>query len=209
MSKRPINMSRRAAIVDVAVVLTVAGGYVVAEALGVRKLWSYLGAAFALLAFGLFVWRRRPDTWRDLGFRTDNLRAAAPRVGIVTLAFAAVLAIWALALHHRIWSQQSTLLLALYPVWALVQQGVFQGVLHRRLIMLLSSRWAPTVLTALAFGAVHWGNPRLVALTLCAGTAWALLYRAWPNVWLLGASHSLLAALAYPAVIGDIPLSRF
>ena len=49
---------------------------------------------------------------------------------------------------------------------------------------------------------------RLLALTFLAGIMWSLLYRRWPNLWLLAGSHSILAALAYPLLLGDAPLSR-
>jgi membrane protease YdiL (CAAX protease family) len=202
-------MSRRAAITDIAVVLLVALSYVVLEALHVPKRWSYAGAGVALIAFGLFIWRRRPDSWRDLGFRTDNLRTAVVPIGLITLGFATALIVWALVAHRMAWSRESTLLLLLYPAWALVQQGVFQGILHRRLAAVWPSAWGPVLTTALAFAAVHWGNGLLVGLTLGAGLAWSVLYRYWPNLWLLAIAHSVLAALAYPAVLGDAPLSRF
>ncbi len=203
------SVSRRAAIIDVVVVLSVVGAYVALETLEVRKRWSYGCAAVAFVALGLYVCRYRPDSWRDLGFRWDNLRAAAVPICGVTIAFAAALVIWALVLHRAPWSKQSTLLLLLYPVWALVQQGVFQGILHRQLATLWHCGWAPVLATSLAFAAVHWGNGLLVVLTFCAGLAWSLLYQRWPNLWLLAASHSVLAALAYPAVLADAPLSRF
>jgi hypothetical protein len=203
------TMSRRAAITDASIVLTVAAAYIVMESCRVPKRWSYSLVAVLFVAFGMFVWRQRTDTWHELGFRSDNLREAVLPIAVTSVLFSAALAVWAFTLHRPLWSKQSTLLLALYPVWALVQQGVFQGVLHRRLAFLWPSGWAPVVITALAFSSVHWGNGLLVALTLCAGLAWSTLYRFWPNIWLLAASHSVLAALAYPAVLGDAPLSRF
>ncbi len=207
--ENPAKLSHCAAIIEVAVVLLVAVTYVALESLRVPKRWSYGAAALALIAFGVFVWRRRPDTWQDLGFRVDNLRSCTLPIGLTTLAFATALVVWALALHRAPWSKQSSLLLCLYPPWALVQQGVFQGVLHRRLTVLCSSAWMPVIVTGMAFGAVHWGNTLLVGLTVCAGLAWSTLYRFWPNLFLLAASHSILAALAYPALLGDAPLSRF
>jgi hypothetical protein len=202
-------MSRGAAIIDAAIVLTVAAIFVAMESCHVPKRWSYLLMAVLLVAFGGWVWRRHTDTWRGLGFRRDNLRRAALPIGLTTVLFATALGIGAFTLHRPLWSKESALLLALYPAWALIQQGVFQGILHRRLAFLWPSGWAPVLITALAFSAVHWGNSLLVALTFGAGLAWSALYRFWPNLWLLGASHSLLAALAYPSVLGDAPMSRF
>jgi membrane protease YdiL (CAAX protease family) len=205
---RPEARSRRTAIIDVSTVLSVAAIYVLLESCGVPKRWSYALVAVLLVAFGLVLWGRGTETWRGIGFRTDNLRAAALPIGIATAGLGAALVVWALILDRSPWSRESVLLLVLYPAWALIQQGVFQGILHRRLAFLWPSGWAPVLVTALAFAAVHWGNDLLVALALGAGLTWSMLYRFWPNLWLLGASHSFLAALAYPAVLGDAPLAR-
>ena len=73
--------------------------------------------------------------------------------------------------------------------------------------------WGPeavqVLVTAAAFASVHFGNRVLTGLTFTAGLCWSALYRRWPNLWLLAASHSILAALAYPLVLADAPLSRF
>ena len=48
----------------------------------------------------------------------------------------------------------------------------------------------------------------MVALTFVGGIMWFILYRRWLNLWLLAGSQTILAALAYPLVLGDAPLSR-
>jgi hypothetical protein len=202
------DTQKRIAIVDVSVVGGVSFMYVTLEALHVAKRWSFLAVGIALVVYALSVVHRRSDSWTDLGFRTDNLRAALLPFSTATLAAGLCIAVWA-AVHGRAhWGREVFILLALYPAWAVAQQVAFQGLLHRRLTVLLRSSMLQVLITASAFAAVHFGNPTLVALTFAAGVLWSLLYRRWPNVWLLGASHSILAALAYPLVLGDTPLSR-
>lgn len=74
--------------------------------------------------------------------------------------------------------------------------------------MLLPAPALQVLVTAAAFASVHIGNSTLVALTFVAGLMWSLLYRRWSNLWLLAGSQTILAALAYPLVLGDAPLSR-
>jgi len=109
---------------------------------------------------------------------------------------------------RAVWQPTMLVLLALYPVWALAQQFAFQGLLHRGLRVLVRVPALQVVLTAAAFASVHLGNVTLLALTFAAGVMWSLLYRRWPNLWLLAGSHSVLAALAYPLLLHDAPLSR-
>lgn len=99
-------------------------------------------------------------------------------------------------------------MLPLYPVWGVVQQLIFQGVVHRRLLLLVNHRGLAVLLTALAFALVHVGSWPLVGLTFAAGLAWSRLFQIYPNVWVLGLSHGVLAALVYPLVLGDNPLQR-
>jgi membrane protease YdiL (CAAX protease family) len=199
---------RRIALFDVALILGTAGVYVALEALSVPKRWSFAFMGIALLAYGLHVWRRGTDSWFGLGFRTDNLRAALVPIGTFTLIAAAGEVAFALAHGRSLWRSDLAFLLLLYPVWGIVQQAVFQGLLHRRLMVLIRLPFLQVFVTALAFAAVHAGNPVLLLLTFPAGLAWSALFRRWPNLWLLGLSHAFLAALTYPLVLGAAPLSR-
>ena len=201
-------MSRRQAVIDIAIVLTTCAVYVLMEALHVPKRWSFLAMGIALLAYACYLAARRSDSWREFGFRTDNLKAALLPTVLITLSGAAGVIAFGVLRGRTAWGSQALLLLALYPAWALAQQFTFQGVLHRRLMLLVRSPILQVFITAIAFASVHFGNPVLSALTFVAGLVWALLYRRYPNLWLLAASHSVLAALAYPLVLSYAPLSR-
>lgn len=201
-------MTRSAAVVDTAVIGGISLVYVVMEALHVQKRWSFVVVGVALLVYGVLIARQRTHSLRDLGFRLDNLRAGLLPVGICTLIASGGLIAWAVALGRPLLGNQILILLALYPIWATVQQLAFQGLLHRGLGVLLSAPTLQVLVTAAAFASVHIGNAILVALTFIAGVMWSLLYRRWPNLWLLAGSQTILAALAYPLVLGDAPISR-
>jgi uncharacterized membrane protein len=182
--------------------------YLGLELLKIPKRWSFLVAGMALAAYLTYLMLRRTHSWRDLGFRRDNLAASLLPIGVCTLVVGAGLVGFAAVQGRLVWRPAVLVLLALYPLWALAQQFAFQGLLHRGLKVLIHSPSLQVLITAAAFASVHVGNPTLVVLTFSAGIMWSLLYRRWPNLWLLAGSHSVLAALAYPLVLGDAPLTR-
>ncbi len=202
-------MMKRAALVDILIVIGVCAAYVLLEALHVPKRWSFLAMGFALLAYAGYLARRRTDSWHALGFRTDNLRTGLLPTVAITLAGGAGLIGFGLLHGRTSWGPSALVLLTLYPAWALAQQLAFQGVLHRRLMVLVRPGILQVLITATAFASVHFGNQVLMALTFAAGIVWSVLYRRWPNLWLLAGSHSVLAALAYPLVLAYAPLARF
>ena len=200
--------SRQNAIIDVLAVVGVSVGYVILEALQVPKRWSFVAIGVVLAVYAIYLIRRRTESWRALGFRTDNLREGLLPVGIVTLVAAAGLIGVAALRGAEVRLSDVLVLLALYPVWALVQQLAFQGLLHQRLTTLVRAPLLQVLITAAAFACVHFGNRVLMGLTFLGGIAWSVLYRRWPNLWLLAGSHTVLAALVYPLVLADAPLSR-
>jgi hypothetical protein len=201
-------MPRRIAIIDVTLVAGISLLYLSLESLHIPKRWSFLVAGAALLGYVVYLIRRRPHTWHELGFRRDNLAAGLIPIGVCTLVVGAGLVAVAAAQGRLVWQPTMLVLLALYPLWALAQQFAFQGLFYRGLRVLVRFPLLQVFLTAAAFASVHFGNSTLLALTFAAGIMWSLLYRRWPNLWLLAGSHSVLAALAYPLVLHDAPLSR-
>jgi hypothetical protein len=200
--------TRRIAIIDVALVAGISVLYLTLELLHVPKRWSFLASGLVLGAYIFYVVVRRPHAWHELGFRRDNLAAGLVPVGLCTLLVGAGLVAVAAGQGRPLWQPTMLVLLALYPVWALAQQFAFQGLLHRGLSVLVRVPALQVLLTAAAFASVHFGNVTLLALTFAAGIMWSVLYRRWPNLWLLAGSHSVLAALVYPLLLHDAPLSR-
>lgn len=183
--------------------------YVVFEVLKVPKRWSFLAIGVIYLVYAFYFAKQRKDSWHEMGFRIDNILAGLIPIALCTIVVGGGLIAFAIMNHRVVWGRDEVLvLLALYPVWALVQQFAFQGLLHRGLMELIGSPVIQVLITAVAFGCVHFGNITLVGLTFAAGVLWSVLYRRWPNLWLLAASHTILAALAYPLVLGDAPLLR-
>jgi hypothetical protein len=203
------STSHRDEVFDVSLVIILVLAYVLAEAAGVGKRWIFLGEAVALVSYAALVWRRGRESWHDFGLRMDNFADHAGPIGTWTLIGILLIVIWARGAGHPLWRADMAVMLPLYPIYGIVQQLMFQGVLHRRLLALLKSRTAAAAVTTCVFAAVHFGSWPLVGLTAAAGAVWCFLYQRWPNVWLLGLSHGILAALVYPMILGDQPLQRF
>jgi hypothetical protein len=159
-------MSRRIAIIDTLVVAGTSTLYMLAEASHVPKRWSFLVAGGIIVIYILYLKNRGTPSWRDLGFRTDNIRAGIVPIGAFTLVAGIGLIAWGLFRSSSLWSNKVLVLLVLYPAWAVVQQFLFQGLLHRGLMVLSRLPILQVAVVAATFAAVHYGNSILVRRTM-------------------------------------------
>jgi len=97
---------------------------------------------------------------------------------------------------------------ALYFPWALLQQYIFQFYWFGRWLRLVPVA-AAVVLTALAFSAVHFPRWPVMAVTLVAGSVWALIYYRWRSLVPLAVSHALLGTALHYWVFGNDLLERW
>ncbi len=203
------TLTRRQLLLDLFVGLSLCATYVGAEYLAVPKRWILPAIAIALGGFGVHLYRRKDESLADFGFSAEGLAKTTKATAAFTLFASLLILIYARATGSSLWSGSMAILLPLYPIYGIAQQGFVQGLLHRRFRALTNSPWLAILLTRSTFALLHLGDARLVALTFVAGLAWSLIYSRTSNVWPLGLSHGLLAALAYPMLLGDNPLERF
>jgi membrane protease YdiL (CAAX protease family) len=97
---------------------------------------------------------------------------------------------------------------ALYLPWALLQQYIFQFYWFGRWLQLVPAA-AAVALTAVAFAAVHFPRWPVMAVTLVAGTVWALIYLRWRRLLPLALSHALLGTALHYWVFGNDLLERW
>ncbi len=185
-----------------------------------RYLDGVLGVAAIVLigaAYGRTrrLWAAQPAA---RGPYAERLGAASLRAGAFTLAGALLFfAIGArLGYEHGGWPGAADRVLnvhylpalALYVVWGLVQQFVFEVYLLGRLMYILPPR-AAIVLTALTFSAVHYPRFVVMAAVLVAALVWASLYRRYRVLLPLAVSHAILGASLHYWIFGRDLLAQW
>lgn len=203
------SVSRKAALFDSLFVIGCCGVYVAASFLDVRIGYIIPAVITALTGFVLFTFKYRPDRWNDFGFRLTNLWPSIKVVGPITLVGATALLIWATIQRVSIFRWEFIVLLPLYPIWGLIQQFIFQGILHRRLLIIFDNQVIALLSTTVIFSMIHIADIRIAGLTLLVGAIWSWSFQRIPNLWTLAVSHGILAALTYPLFLGENPLLRF
>ncbi|HEY9182625.1 MAG TPA: CPBP family intramembrane glutamic endopeptidase [Gammaproteobacteria bacterium] len=171
-------------------------------------------AAVALIVFsaarsrGLWALARSVDPTGARGAWIATLAFTA--VALVALATAAVFTARAaeVPLTERFGNWHMLAAAALYLPWALLQQYIFQFYWFGRWLCLASVPVA-VALTALAFAAVHFPRWPVMAVTLVAGTAWAVIYYRWRSLVPLAVSHALLGTALHYWVFGNDLLERW
>lgn len=153
--------------------------------------------ALVLMIFSHYVYG---ETRQVIGFRTDNVIAAAKLLFLPTI-IAVALIIFISWLSQDFSPRPFRARFLLVPFWALFQQYALQGYLNRRAQVVMGKGWKSAALVALLFAVVHLPNPLLFALTFTGGLIWAIIYQKEPNLFALAMSHwltSVTVALFVP-----------
>jgi membrane protease YdiL (CAAX protease family) len=170
---------------------------------------DYLDAALGLTAvvlIGASAGRTR-RLWAGLSSAplayAERLRAAFGRAMVFTAAGVLLFLAIAIAAGRseagwpgaaaRVLNPHLLPALALYVLWGLLQQFVFEFYLLGRLLYLFSPRVA-VALTAVVFSAVHYPRFIVMAAVGVAALVWASLYRRYRTLLPLAISHAILAS---------------
>ena len=171
--------------------------------------WLY--AVAGAVAFA--VVRRVGLSWRDLGFRWDNTRAAwLPYAALAVLGVAAIVIVarvagrvpraeWWLAPHFAYG--------LLIPV-SVVQEFFFRGLLIPLLQRVNQRRWFVITADASLFAFLHVIFPdpaSVLPLSFLGGIVFAWLWLRWPNIWLASAAHVVLNAAFVLFCFGSFEMS--
>src|SRR5690349_16237344 len=188
----------RAAKLSIAEVVVVVGLIAVFLWFG-RRAFPGVNAAFAVMLLALLVYShwQAGEGWREIGFRLDTLWPASRL--LIPLALGAGAIVWIASIVLRDFGPPSGTVptrIGQFIAFGLAQQYVMLGFILRRLDRVADAR-SSLAITAVLFALLHLPNLFLTAVTLVWGVISCLVYRRWPNLWVNGVTHGLLASLLY------------
>ncbi len=105
--------------------------------------------------------------------------------------------------------------IAIYPVWALLQQLLLGPLLAAGIAAQIRDRNRAAILAALVFSLLHYPNFSLMLATLVMGSVWAAIYLHYRTLWPQILSHAALAIMfrelapAFMRLEGDVGLAYF
>jgi membrane protease YdiL (CAAX protease family) len=168
------------------------------------------GSAAACLAlyFGIGIaghWYRS-ESARQIGLRTDNLRAAALDALRVAAPIIVLIVVLGLATGSTAFPPVETWPVRLGSgwVWGTMQQYGLTAFFYLRFLDALRSATAAGLAAATLFGLFHLPNAFLIVFTFGAGLLACWLYRRHPNLFVLGAVHALISFVVLNSLPGSV-----
>ncbi len=191
-----------------AVVATGAGHLVLTTWLHKQAVFI-IAAALFWIGFVLVRVRRDRNAFRSWGFAWRGFGSSARMLApFAAVALVGTLAYGLLA-RTLVFSWRFFLLMAVYPLWGLVQQFLVVGLLAagvRRGTRL--PEWVVILATVLVFAAIHLPSvPLAIVAGLMVGATSFVYFRAG-NLPAVGIFHGAVATFAYFFVLGEDPLGR-
>lgn len=138
------------------------------------------------------------DTPKTLGWRADNLWAAAKRSALVLGPFALALCVAGIVLgglHRPSYHLLVPRHFFNYMAFCLLQQVGLNSYLTNRLLGTMDNSVAASLLAGTVFAALHWPNPVLVPLTFIGGVAMA---------WLFARERNIIPLTVWQAILGTL-----
>jgi hypothetical protein len=187
-------------MIEILLVLLTAAAFQVLDPLGLKGPVIAVAALF-WTTYVVVRWRRDPAILREWGFRSENL-APATAASVVILVVVGGGIFFLRTLNNPLWLPRNFwVVLAVYPLWGIVQQFLLNALVARNLARYLPPA-ATVVVTALLFAATHAPDGPMMALTFIAACLWVPVYLRWRNLWPLGVCHGVLGAITYYVLLG-------
>lgn len=166
----------------------------------------YITAAILFWAGYVYFKRKKyPDIMSEWGFH----KAYFLKSMIVILPFALATLVGILVygyLNHAEFLNWHVIpVLALYPLWGLIQQFMMVGLVAGNLEKLKDMRttnFQIILLSSFVFAMVHYPSLPLMGYAFVMEIIFVRVYLKWPNLWTLGIYHGIISALFIFFVLG-------
>jgi len=147
------------------------------------------------------------DKW---GFRGRNFACCFIRATLLSVPILVAMAGFAASRGKLTFPAHAWILLALYPIWGIIQQFLVQALVVRNVAKsaLAVSPAAIVLIGATVFAMAHLNNLRLLLATFGLGLMFVPLYFRYRNLWPLGLYHGWLGTFFYFWVLHRDPWSK-
>lgn len=191
---------------EVGAVLVTGVLHLVFKALGAQGLFIVL-ATVCWLSY--VMWRVRQDSsrWVKWGFQTTNLSSAFFWPTLLFVVATGAMAWYGVTNERELWQGHMLFLLALYPLWGILQQFLVQALGVANLLRLFPQGgwWVAMPAGVILFSLVHYPDWVLMAATGLLACVFIPLYIRDRNLWPLGLYHGWLGTFFYLWVLGHDP----
>ena len=183
--------------------------YYVFKYVGTRSVFIISAACFWMV----FIYNRANndstamDKW---GFRGKNLAPCFLTATLLSVPILVAMAGFAASRGKLTFPAHALILLALYPIWGIIQQFLVQALVVRNVAKsgLTLSTATIVLIGATVFAMAHLNNPRLLLATFGIGLVFVPLYLRYRNLWPLGLYHGWLGTFFYFWVLHRDPWSK-
>jgi uncharacterized protein len=195
-----------------AVALTAVLKFVVMDWLGMRAF--YIGGICLFWFFYLlFLYKIDHSVFIKLGLKKENFKKSFLALLPYFLLIICITVLYGKIKAINLLNPHILPILALYPLWGIIQQFMVAGVLAESLQNLRSvssNRYIIILLTSSIFGLVHYPGILLMAFTFTMEVIFLTVYFRFRNLWAIGLIHGWAATfLLYYIFERDLWLELF
>lgn len=192
--------------VELGAAVATAAGHLITNEVGGHGVFVVV-AVVGWLSYCVATARRNPGAVRAWGLGVDGMRATWRASVAPALAVLLACVIWGVSAGRWPLPAHACLLVALYPLWGVVQQLLVQAFVVRHVDDAFAGRrrWATVLIGAFAFGVVHIRHLDLAAATFAFGLLATPIWLKHRNLWPLAVWHGVLGVAFYYFVLGRDP----
>lgn len=166
----------------------------------------YIGAASLLWAVYIYKrYRENPLILREWGFRYENLKPSFLFILPFTLSIITAIILYGYYSHAIFLNWHVIPVLAIYPVWGIVQQFLTLALVAGNLLAITSvkpNKNQIILFISVLFALVHYPSLPLIIFTFFMEMVFAIAYFRWRNLWPLALCHGWVASLLLFFVLG-------